>query len=503
MKQTRLLAALAVLALPALAAAERFAVVVGNDRGDVARPRLWYAEKDAERMHRALRELGDFDEGGTVLLRGRRPGDLVEAVRDLEPRIREARAKGERTLLLVYYSGHASAGGLEMGSEKLAFDALRALVAASGAEAKIAIVDACEAGLLTQVKGASAAPALAFALPADDLVSGTAFIASTAVGEQAQESAALGGSFFTHHLEVALRGAGDADGDGRVTLAEAFGYTSARTRAGTAVTEVGTQHPTYEFRMSGRGDVVLTDLRRAVARLLLPPDPGSLLVVKGTNGFFAEVPGPAAELTLAMPAGLYRVERRAPDGRATGEVALTAGRTTPLPRLEPTRYEVARSKGGPKPGLLYSGVGVVSLGLAGFGVAPTYRIGLRKEVGPVGLRLRIDYAHRRVSDDWLRYDFGYTGGALAALYPVNTGRILVEAGVEAGYGYATQRLVELGRRSFSSGMLSAGAALMVTAPLGGIRVGLDASLGAHTFDLNDGRVYRPAASVALLALYGF
>ena len=197
-------------------------MVVGNDRGDAGRPRLWYAEKDAERMYRALRELGDFDPNGTVLLQGKRPNDVVAAVHALEPRIQASKAKGERTLLVFYYSGHAASGGLEMGGDRLPFDQLRGLVAASGAETRIAIVDACEAGLLTQVKGASAVPALAFALPSDDQVSGTAFIASTAVGEQAQESAALGGSFFTHHLEVAMRGAGDADGDGRVTLAEAF-----------------------------------------------------------------------------------------------------------------------------------------------------------------------------------------------------------------------------------------------------------------------------------------
>ena len=44
------------------------------------------------------------------------------------------------------------------------------------------------------------------------------------IGRQvtAQESAAIGGSFFTHHFELGLRGAADADGDGQVTLAEAF-----------------------------------------------------------------------------------------------------------------------------------------------------------------------------------------------------------------------------------------------------------------------------------------
>lgn len=491
------------LAAPLVASAGRFAVVAGNDHGDASRPRLWFAERDAERMYRALKELGDFDRDGTVLLRGKGPAALSKAVKELEPRIRASAAKGERTLLVVYYSGHASQGGLEMGGEKLSYDALRALVNESGAEAKVAVVDACEAGLLTQVKGAMAVPAIAFPLPGDDQVTGTAFIASTAIGEQAQESAALGGSFFTHHLEVALRGAGDADSDGRVTLNEAFGYTAARTKATTAATVVGAQHPTYEFKMSGRGDVVLTDLRRAEARLLVKADPGSTLMFQRGRTVFAELPGPSTELVLAMPAGPYRVERRSRDGRAKGELTLVAGQTTELPRLDPTLYERARSKGGPEAGLTYLGGAATWIGLPGFRAAPGLRIALRHELGPVALRGRFDYAATSVTDQWLRYDFTYAGGALGVFHPLNAGRVLLEGGAELGYGYATQRLRDLGRPSFASGMPYAGAALFVTAPVWKLRVGLDLAAGAHLMKLDGRREVRPGASGALLLLYGF
>ncbi len=497
----RSVAALLLALAPLAASAERFAVVAGNDRGDAGRPRLWYAEKDAERMYRTLRELGEFDPDGTLLLKSKGPAALADAIRALEPKIRAAKGKGERTLLLVYYSGHASAGGLEMGGEKLSFEQLRALVGSSGADARVAIVDACEAGLLTQVKGAAAVP-IEFALPTDDAASGTAFIASTAVGEAAQESAALGGSFFTHHLEVALRGAGDADGDGRVTLGEAFSYTSARTSAGTSATVVGSQHPTYAFKMSGRGDVVLSDLRRGDAKLLVPPDASATLFLK-TAAFHAEVPGAATEMTLALPAGRYRVEKRGRNGRAVADLDLVSGRTTTLPSLEPTRYEMARAKGGPKPGLTYLGGGATWLGLPGFGAAPLGRVALRHEVGPLGLRVRLDYAATSVTDQWLKYDFSYVGGAAAVLYPLNVGRVLVEGGLEGGYGYATQRLRETGHRSFAAGVSSLGAAFMITAPMGPVRAGLDISGGAQLFKLNDKTAVRPGASAALLVLYGF
>lgn len=494
----------AALLAPALAAGapERYAVVVGSNAGGVGRPRLWYAEKDAERFRETLVELGDFPPGHVVLLRGAPPSQVRQAIRATEAHLAAARRAGEHALFVFYYSGHAGAGGLELGDERLSFDELRSLVAGTSADAKVAIVDACEAGLLTQVKGATAAPALDFPLPSDESVRGTAFVASTAVGETAQESTAIGGSFFTHHLEVALRGAGDADQDGLVTLAEAFRYTAAQTLAGTLATVAGAQHATYEMKMSGRGDVVLSDLRRADARLTLPRDPGATYVVRGPMAILAEVAGGEKPVTLALPAGSYHVERRAPEGRASADVALARGATEPLPPLAPTRYELARAKGGPKPGLLFAGAGVATLGLSGFGLAPSFEVGVRKEVGAFGLRVRLDYLGKSADDQGLRYDAWYVGGAVAGLYPLNTARVLVEVGPELGFGYAWQR-VEPSRISHGSGVLSAGAAALVTAPLGPVRAGLDLTLGVQGLRVNDRATVRPAGSLVLLALWGF
>jgi hypothetical protein len=489
-------------ASPALAAAPgRFAVVAGNDIGGAGRPKLWFAEKDAVRFRDTLVELGDFDPDQVVLLRGASPAALRTALASLEPRIQAARARGERTLLVVYYSGHAGSRGLELGLETLAFDELRQRVVASSADAKIGIVDACESGLLTQVKGAAAAPLLDFALPADDAVQGTAFLASTAVGEVAQESAALGGSFFTHHLEAGLRGAADADGDGVVTLQEAFRYTSGQTVVTTAGTREGPQHPTYELRMSGRGDVALADLRRAEAKLRIPPATGSSFLLRGPRGLLVEVAGATTEVTLALPAGHYTVERRSELGRARGTVELDRGASLTLPELTPTRYELARSKGGPKPGLVYLGGGVAATGLAGFGVAPMARLAVREEAGPVGLRLRLDVSRKHVVDQQLSYDWSGFGAGLAAFLPLTTSWFLIEAGPEVAYTWATQRLSS--GKSFEAGVLGVGLAALATAPLGPLRVGLDLTTSAHVFRLDQKRSVRPAASAGLMVLYDF
>lgn len=493
---------LALLVLPGLAeGAARYAVVVGSNAGAPGRPKLWFAEKDAARFQGTLVELGDFPPDHVALLRGASARQVREALAAAEVQLRAARARGERSLLVFYYSGHAGSSGIELGTDVLAYDELRLLVSGSTADAKVAIVDACESGLLTQVKGARPAPALDFPLPVDDDARGTAFVASTAVGEPAQESASIGGSFFTHHLEIGLRGAADADGDGLVTLGEAFRYTSARTVSGTAATQAGPQHPTYEFRMSGRGDVVLADLRKAEARLVIPADPGAAYVLRGPGNLLAEVQARETPLVLAVPAGDYAVERRGRDGRATGDVALAPGEVRNVPVLEPTRYELARSKGGPKPGMVYAGGGIQWIGLPHFGVAPIVRLGLRKEVGPVGLRFRFDYSWTSVVDEGLHYDWRYLSGGVAALYPVTVGPVLLEAGPEIGGGYATQVLPDT--RSFSSGVLWAGVVLMATAPVGPIRLGLDGSVGVQGFRLDDRASVKASASLLLLVLWDF
>ena len=48
----------------------------------------------------------------------------------------------------------------------------------------------------------------------------------------------------------------------RVTLFEAYAYAYTRTIAATVSTLWGTQHPSYDYRLSGTGDLILTTLTR-------------------------------------------------------------------------------------------------------------------------------------------------------------------------------------------------------------------------------------------------
>ena len=496
MKAAAAIAALLVAA-PA-GAAQRFAVIAGNDEGAQGRARLWFAERDADRVASAVRELGDFTDGNVVVLRGKNADDVRAAIAGFEARILQAKAAGERTLLFFYYSGHAGASGLELGDSRLRYDDLRALINASPADTRVAVVDACDAGRLTQTKGASFAATVDFALPADE-VEGTAFIASSAAGEAAQESAAIGGSFFTHHFEVGLRGAADSDGDGQVTLAEAFRYTSVRTTSGTAATEAGPQHPTYDIRMSGRGDVVLADLRRAEATLRLPPDSRATFILHGPKNLLAEIPGSPEPLALALPAGRYTIERRAPEGHATAEVELARAEVRVLPELSPTRYERARQKGGPAPLVAFAGGGVTAVSLPGFGVAPALRAGIRKELGDLGLRIQAEVARKSVTDQTLQYSFWSASLGAALMMPLLDGPVFVEGGILGGYSVASQS-ASRGASYTGAGPL-AGAVLQGTTRAGPVRLGLDLQADARFFRLNDSGVVRPGGSLSLVVLF--
>lgn len=361
---------------------------------------------------------------------------------------------------------------------------------------KVAIVDACEAGALTQVKGARPTTGVDFLLPTEDSARGVAWIASTAVGEVAQESAAIGGSFFTIHLDAALRGAGDANGDGQVSLSEAFQYTSAHTTTGTSATQAGPQHPTYDFRMSGRGDVVLADLRKAEARLALPSRPVATWIVSQQDRLVAETHG---GLVLALPSGEYRVERRVGTDAAAATVTLERGELAQVGALTPVRL-ISRWKGGrlPETGIFVGG----SVGLpvmTGLNVLPGLRLGVRQSFGKWGVRVGAGWATADgVLPTTARYRLQTVEGSLALLRRLVDEAWWFDLGVEGAGAWHLQTFDAAGALNASSGSALATAAAGWRL-LGGVLVPqLQVSGGARFFQLDGVVVARPAVSGAVL-----
>jgi len=371
---------------PALAAERRLALVIGQPDGGAGSVLLRYAERDARRIHGILIRLGGVLGTDARLLLSPGEAEVRRALSDLAERSREAGAKGDRTVLLVYYSGHARDGALRLRENRLELSELKRLLELAPADVRIGLIDSCRSGAITRAKGVRRAPA--FEVARAEGQRGLVLVTSSGADEDSQESDAIGGSFFTHHLASALLGDADASGDGKVTLAEAYAYAYARTVASTADTAAGVQHPAYLYDLGGAGDVVLTELPIGGALVFPAAAEGSFVVLDGTHRAVAEVAKPAgAPRRLALPAGRYTVKKRlaAGDGLlvqdlelASSPVEVDEGRMARVPLTK----DPQKGFGGSRWSLL-AGLG----GQRFFG--PSAASGLFPSVGLGGLELMV------------------------------------------------------------------------------------------------------------------
>ncbi|MDX2019824.1 MAG: caspase family protein [Deltaproteobacteria bacterium] len=302
----------------------RFALVVGNNKGDAPERSLQYAEEEVSRLASVLQAQGGF--AHVQLVQGHDRATLEGELRNMRTRIEAARAAGQRTLFMFYYSGHGTKDGLELGDTMLPMRDLRQYLESLQADVRLAFVDACQSGALTGVKGGRRAPAYEIRLADAGAVSGLAIVTSSTANELSQESDELRGSFFSHNIMAGLRGLADSSGDGQISLSELYDYTFKRTLAFTAASLVGSQHPTRDLRLSGAGDVILARIRPGDARLIFPKERSATYAVINNGQVMAEInTSPRDSYYLGVPAGQYRVVRRTLDGVSERTYALAAG----------------------------------------------------------------------------------------------------------------------------------------------------------------------------------
>ncbi|WP_141621375.1 caspase family protein [Myxococcus sp. AB036A] len=323
-------------------AESRFALSVGHNLGlDTDEPLRW-AERDAERLDALWGQLGGVPEDRRILLRGESPASVRLTLARMRGRIEEARRAGERTLLFFYYSGHGDDTALRMGGEDFPLAELQRLLAEVPSTVTVAVLDACHSGAMVRgrAKGLKSAPAFDISFVRQVGPSGKVLITSAGAHEVAQESDSLQGSYFSHHLISGLRGAADVDGDGRVSITEAYGHVYHRTLAASHGSSAAVQHPELSSQLAGEGDLFITTLERAQAQLELPPALGDsvVLVDERTLQVMAEVePRPQAPVRLALPSGRYRIQVRRGAQVLFGKVYLPWGSHH---RLNPASLEV-------------------------------------------------------------------------------------------------------------------------------------------------------------------
>jgi hypothetical protein len=285
----------------------RLAVVVGANHGAADRIPLRYAVTDAERMAAVVTQMGGVEAAECIVLREPTRRALLDSLATARLRAAAVMPEASRVEVLVYFSGHADEQGLMLGRELMPYRELRTAIDGVGADVGITILDACASGAITRLKGGK--PHRAFLTGAPGDVQGYAFLTSSSANEAAQESERLQASFFTHALLTGMRGAADLSGDGRVTLGEAYQFAFGETLASTAKTQAGAQHPAYDIKMAGTGDVVLTDVRHTASSLILAADyDGRFLVLNANRQLVAELYKPFGRtVELGLEPGDYDV----------------------------------------------------------------------------------------------------------------------------------------------------------------------------------------------------
>lgn len=338
------------LGAPSLARAEPLRVLVAASQrlGAPGQGALKHADADAARVRDVMVSLGGVRPEHAFIAHGASRASLFTAL-DRAAQIARGRPPGEVTLVF-YFSGHGDRTHLQLAGEALPLDELSARLEAVPAGLRLVVTDACRTTELTRTKGMSAdAP---FAISVDSgRSSGTVWLYASAEGEAAQESDALGGALFTHAFVAGLRGAADANRDGRVTLGEAYEHAYHQTLMRSARTSGVLQRPSAEFRAKEAAPIVLTLTGADNASLSLPPGADALYLVyaSGSRSVLAELwARPDRASSLALPAGRYLVHRRDRAGAFAAELVLARGETRSLRPADFRRFpdELLAQKGG-------------------------------------------------------------------------------------------------------------------------------------------------------------
>ncbi|MET0390265.1 MAG: caspase family protein, partial [Polyangiales bacterium] len=311
-----------------LAGGDNYALLVGSNEGGPGQATLRYAEADTEKVAEVLTTLGGYPAAHVERLLHPTAAQLRDALTHMRERVAQPARGGVPSRFFFYYSGHARADALNLGGETVPLPELRRHLETLPATLSIVVLDACQSGAFSRPKGAAPATDFSFNSVERLNTAGLAVIASSNEGELSQESDLLRSSYFTHHWLVGLRGAGDHNRDGRVSLSEAYQYAYNHTLATTAETAVGEQHATLETNLRGQDEVALTQPAAARARLKVPAGFSGRILLQALPSWsvLAELDKVSGDsVTLALPQGDYAATLRRGDTAARCALRLRDG----------------------------------------------------------------------------------------------------------------------------------------------------------------------------------
>lgn len=218
----------------------------GSDTTDVAP--LRYADDDAVKNAELLRDLGarhvlltELDPDSSRLFgdvdAARPTRRAVDAALDeLETLIATEKARGRRTELLIFYSGHGDVennrGYVALAGGRLYRDDFRDLITRTSADAVHVIVDACKSYFLVFERGPGGERSrVALELEPALLPEHVGLFLSTSSAQDSHEWEAFQSGVFSHEVRSALRGGADLDRDGAISYEEAAAFVFGANRA--------------------------------------------------------------------------------------------------------------------------------------------------------------------------------------------------------------------------------------------------------------------------------
>lgn len=422
------------------ALAGRVAIIVANNTGKNDDEPLKHAEADADRMAATFTQLGGVEPSDAIVVKGQGAAAVRRAFRTVATRLENT--PGER-VVFFYYSGHADAVALHLADSELPLAELKQLLLNLPATLRVAIVDACQSGTLTRMKGGRRG-AMFDLSAANARTTGLAILSSTADGELAQESDALQGSFFTYHLDVGLRGLADLDRNGEVTLVESFDYASERTTNTTLSTSAGPQHPSFRYDLGGQGDLVISRLRGTTTQGLLVFDrPGWYFVRSSDDRLVAEVQSNGAGERLALPRGAFELLRRDTHSLARGHFRISLGKSVPVGSVTTTTVPLGRAvrKGGlgASHATTTSVAGIWRSSLVGLGPWWGGVVGLKEDFDWASFEVKAAYAEA-VGDTRVPSTTSELSFALAGMRTLDLAVCSVAAGMQVGWSLFRQRV---------------------------------------------------------------
>lgn len=421
------------LSLNAAAEHDRFALVVGTNRGSSDERPLKYAEHDALRVKSALIDVGGFPEANVTEVLDANADDLRAALRRLKSSI----GTGPHERLIMYVSSHGADGSLHLAGTELALQELVEFVKAAPVRVGLLVIDACQSGRMTRMKGLRPVDPPAMKIEASE-VEGRVLIAASGADEYAQESEPLAGSYFTHYFVAGLRGAADSSRDGQVTLDEAYSWAWARTIEATFGSRGGVQRPTFSVDLRGAGQLIMAEPLKSASRLEVEVQAKGrwLVVAEATGQVFADIDKGEGPLSLALPQGEYRLQHRTAQGVLKYRVTVPQQGVVTVANAELDRWgRLEARKGAEAPRLGLSASGGISTGLVtGLSVQPGAELRLRRDglhLGPLNEIL--------LTGAWRGGQFATSGYVQTELelrlglgHGFNWGRFTVGLALEAG-----------------------------------------------------------------------